>query len=191
MLQLRMICDLIRASTYWNIQGRSRGSKMNFFRYFTYENIQGWSDQILSKDQSIYLWKYPRMIWSDTLQGSEHIPMEISKDDLIRYSPRIRAYTYGNIQGWSDQILSKDQSIYLWKYPRMIRSDTLQGSEHILKEMDIQGWSDQINVINAWKYPWMILSDNIPMEISKCDLGPISSIKFVRYILNCAYVVFW
>ena len=26
---------------------------------------------------------------------------------------------------------------------------------------------------------------------SWCNLGPISSIKFIRYILNCAYVVFW
>ena len=28
------------------------------------------------------------------------------------------------------------------------------------------------------------------MSIVACVLGPISSIKYVRYILNCAYVVF-
>ena len=46
MLQLgkysRMICDLIKSSTYGNIHGHSRGSENELmFRYFTYGNIQG------------------------------------------------------------------------------------------------------------------------------------------------------
>ena len=59
--------------------------------------------------------------------------------------------------------------------------------------------------INGARVKWTVICENCRCSIennvsaefwkgykwSKIDLGPISSIKFVRYILNCAYVVYW